>query len=66
MVYSRSALALCLEVAGSDDNLLFGSDYPHSIGDMQGCLAQVNALPGNTAVKISGAMRTEYLIYKSR
>jgi len=54
VVYSQSALSLCLEVAASDDNLLFGSDYPHVIGDMQGCLARVNALSEKTATRIRG------------
>ena len=26
-------------------NLLYGSDYPHNIGDMAGCAARVNSLP---------------------
>ena len=54
VVYSQGALSLCLEVAASDDNLLFGSDYPHNIGDMQGCLARVDALSEKTATKIRG------------
>jgi len=55
VVYSPGALTLCLEVAGSDDRLLYGSDYPHNIGDMSGCLARVDALPRATANKIRGA-----------
>ncbi len=42
--YSDDALALCLKVGGAD-KLLYGSDYPHNIGDMEGCLARVRALP---------------------
>jgi aminocarboxymuconate-semialdehyde decarboxylase len=41
--YSIDALELCLKVGGPD-RLLYGSDYPHNIGDMAGCLARVNAL----------------------
>jgi aminocarboxymuconate-semialdehyde decarboxylase len=54
VVYAQNALALCLEVAGSDDRVLYGSDYPHNIGDMQGCLARVDALPEATARKLRG------------
>jgi aminocarboxymuconate-semialdehyde decarboxylase len=52
VVYDPSALALCLEVAGSDERVLYGSDYPHNIGDMRGCLARVNALGPATARKL--------------
>jgi aminocarboxymuconate-semialdehyde decarboxylase len=54
VVYSRPALELCIEVAGSDENVLFGSDYPHNIGDMPGCLARVDSLPLATAKRIRG------------
>jgi len=37
-------LALCIKVVDSVDNLRYGSDYPHNIGDIVGCLAHVNAL----------------------
>ena len=47
------ALALCLEVFGAD-NVLYGSDYPHTIGDMPGCLARVNALPARGRDKVRG------------
>ena len=42
--YSQDALELCLKVGGAD-KVMYGSDYPHNIGDMEGCLARVNALP---------------------
>lgn len=51
VVYSQGALDLCLDVAGSG-NVLYGSDYPHNIGDMSGCLARVNALAPDIAAKI--------------
>lgn len=59
VLYSANALALCLEVAGSDERLLYGSDYPHNIGDMSGCLQRVDALPPARAGKLRGgnAMR---------
>jgi len=55
VVYSPAALALCLEVAGSDERVLYGSDYPHNIGDMRGCLARVDALPAATSRRVRGA-----------
>jgi aminocarboxymuconate-semialdehyde decarboxylase len=54
VVYELSALKLCIEVAGSPENVLYGSDYPHNIGDMQGCLARVNALPVEQRKPIAG------------
>lgn len=51
VVYEQAALELCINVGGSD-NVMFGSDYPHNIGDMKGCLARVNTLPDGTAKKL--------------
>jgi aminocarboxymuconate-semialdehyde decarboxylase len=51
VVYSPGALQLCLDVAGPD-NVLYGSDYPHNIGDMAGCLGRVNGLPDKVAAKV--------------
>jgi aminocarboxymuconate-semialdehyde decarboxylase len=55
VVYSPAALNLCLEAAGSDERVLYGSDYPHNIGDMTGCLGRVDALPASTSRKLRGA-----------
>ena len=56
--YTQQSLELCLHVAGSS-KLLYGSDYPHNVGDMEGCLARVEALPPDVhrAVKGENAMR---------
>lgn len=54
VVYRQDALQLCLNVAGPD-NLLYGSDYPHSIGDMKGCLARVDTLPSEYVKRVRGA-----------
>ena len=54
VVYEQDALALCIKVAGSADNVLYGSDYPHNIGDMAGCLARVNALSADEAKRVAG------------
>lgn len=48
VVFSQGALKLCVETVGPQ-NMLFGSDYPHNIGDMRGCLARVDALDADTA-----------------
>jgi aminocarboxymuconate-semialdehyde decarboxylase len=45
VVYRQDALDLCVSICGPE-NVLYGSDYPHNIGDMTGCLARVDALPG--------------------
>lgn len=55
VVYSEGALRLCLDVAGADERVLYGSDYPHNIGDMPGCLARVGALAPETAKRIQGS-----------
>ena len=55
VVYSPEALRLCIDVAGSDTRVLFGSDYPHNIGDMSGCLGRVDGLPDRSAARIRGA-----------
>lgn len=51
VVYSPEALQLCIDVAGPG-NVLYGSDYPHNIGDMEGCLSRVNALAPDIAAGI--------------
>jgi aminocarboxymuconate-semialdehyde decarboxylase len=59
VVYDQRALALCIDVAGSPERVLYGSDYPHNIGDMTGCLARVDALPADQAKTIRGAAARE-------
>ena len=44
VVFTQEALEMCVKVCGPD-NVLYGSDYPHNIGDMTGCLARVDNLP---------------------
>ena len=53
VVYRPEALALCIEIAGAD-RVLYGSDYPHNIGDMKGCLARVDALPPGQKQAVRG------------
>ena len=59
VVYDQRALEMCIAVAGSPDRVLYGSDYPHNIGDMPGCLARVDALPGAQAKRVRGAAARE-------
>lgn len=34
-----------IHLLAGPEHLLYGSDYPHNIGDMQGCAERVEALP---------------------
>lgn len=58
VTFRQEALELCLNVAGTA-NVMYGSDYPHNIGDMKGCLARVDALPPDQrdAVRSRNAVR---------
>jgi aminocarboxymuconate-semialdehyde decarboxylase len=58
VVFQMESLELALKVGG-DGNVLYGSDYPHNIGDMKGCLGRVAALPAaqRDAVRGGNAMR---------
>jgi aminocarboxymuconate-semialdehyde decarboxylase len=53
VVFTQEALDLCLHVFG-EDQVLYGSDYPHTIGDPVGCLAKVNSLFGAQREKVRG------------
>jgi len=55
VVYGLAALKLCMEAAGSDTRVLYGSDYPHNIGDMAGCLARTGELGPAAAKRVQGA-----------
>ena len=58
VVFTQEALELAVKVGGAG-NVLYGSDYPHNIGDMKGCLARVDALPpvARDAVRGGNAQR---------
>jgi aminocarboxymuconate-semialdehyde decarboxylase len=58
VVFQQESLELALKVGGTE-NVLYGSDYPHNIGDMKGCLARVDALPPaqRDAVRGGNALR---------
>jgi aminocarboxymuconate-semialdehyde decarboxylase len=53
VVFRQDVLNMCVSVCGTD-NVLYGSDYPHTIGDMAGCLSRVDALPDLTREKVKG------------
>ena len=53
VTFTQQALDTCVSVAGPA-NLLYGSDYPHNIGDMAGCLARVDALPADQRDAVRG------------
>jgi len=53
VVFRQDVLEMCVSVCGTD-NVLYGSDYPHTIGDMVGCLARVDALAAVTRDKVRG------------
>jgi aminocarboxymuconate-semialdehyde decarboxylase len=44
VTYRPESLKLAIEVGG-ESNVMYGSDYPHNIGDMIGCLKRVDDLP---------------------
>lgn len=53
VVFQQESLELAIKVGGAD-KVLYGSDYPHNIGDMKGCLARVDALPPAVRDKVRG------------
>ncbi len=53
VTFQLDSLKLCVEVGGSD-KVMYGSDYPHNIGDMRGCLTRVDALPYETRKAVRG------------
>ena len=46
IVYDQPTLDFLVERVGAD-RVLYGSDYPFTIGDMKGILARVDSLPGH-------------------
>ena len=54
VLFSHEALAMTRQVMG-DHNILYGSDYPHTIGDMPGTIRRVSALPPAASTLIRGA-----------
>ncbi len=54
VVFSHEALAMARAVMG-DANILYGSDYPHTIGDLPGTIRRVNELPPHARNRIRGS-----------
>ena len=65
VVFAPDVLDLCVKVFGAD-NVLYGSDYPHTIGDMPGCLKRVNGLPDAARDKVRGATRAAYSLSEGK
>jgi aminocarboxymuconate-semialdehyde decarboxylase len=53
VTFTQEALEMCVKVGGAD-RVMYGSDYPHNIGDMRGCLARVDALPAAQRKAVRG------------
>jgi len=53
ITYNAPALEYLVSVVGAEQ-VLFGSDYPHIVGDMAGMLANVDSLPAATRDLIRG------------
>jgi aminocarboxymuconate-semialdehyde decarboxylase len=53
VVFRQDALDMAVSCFGTD-NVLYGSDYPHTIGDAIGCLARVDALSDGVRDKVRG------------
>ena len=53
VLFSPDALDLCVKTFGAD-RVMYGSDYPHTIGDMPGCLKRVNGLGNGVRDKVRG------------
>jgi len=45
---------MAVSVFGSE-NVMYGSDYPHTIGDPIGCLARVDALADGVRERVRGS-----------
>jgi aminocarboxymuconate-semialdehyde decarboxylase len=60
VVYTPDALDMCIKVCGPE-NVLFGTDYPHNIGDMIGHLGRVDSLPLELARLVRGANAVKML-----
>lgn len=52
VVYRQEALQMCINVGG-EDKVMYGSDWPHNIGDMKGCLGRVNSLSSRARKAVS-------------
>jgi aminocarboxymuconate-semialdehyde decarboxylase len=57
VTYTQEALDMCIQVGGVD-KVMYGSDYPHNIGDMKGCLERVEALPADQREAVTSGNAT--------
>jgi len=56
VVFTSDALEACIRVCGTD-NVLYGSAYPHTIGDMAGCDLDRRFVRGARAFPVVGRDR---------
>ena len=61
VVFTDDVLAMALRVFGTG-NVLYGSDYPHTIGDPIGCLARVDRLPDGARSRVRWSVRCASVI----
>lgn len=54
VTYRDESLRMCVDVGGASQ-VMYGSDYPHNIGDMRGCLARVDRLSTQERDAVRGA-----------
>lgn len=53
ITYMPETLKYAVDIVGSD-RIMYGSDYPHNIGDMPGCLERVDMLPPDQKKALRG------------
>ena len=53
VTYTQESLELCVEVGGAG-HVMYGSDYPFNLGDMEGCLGRVNSLAEDVKHAVRG------------
>ena len=63
VVFAPEVLDLCIKVFGAD-NVMYGSDYPHTIGDPIGCLARVDRLPDGVRNRLRSANAQRILEFR--
>ena len=63
VVFTDDALAMAVRVFGSD-RVMYGSDYPHTIGDPIGCLARVDRLPDGVRDRVRGGSAKRIFEFK--
>ena len=63
VVFTDDTLAMAVRAFGSD-NVLYGSDYPHTIGDPLGCLARVDRLPDGVRERVRSGNAERVFVFR--